>query len=122
MAVMMMLRPQEMAESDVLRMAGYAAPALAERLDAELEVVAEMLSRVALAWQENAIDDMRHAAAALGTRTGTIGLHRLSRVARTVERLAVDKDPTALAANVARLDRLGQATLEQAWCLQDVPS
>jgi hypothetical protein len=116
------LRPLERAESDVLRMTGCAAPAAAERLDAELEVVAEMLSRLALAWQEDAVDDLRHAAAALGMRSGTIGLHRLSRVARTVERLCMGSDRTALAANVARLDRLGQATLEQIWCLQDVPS
>lgn len=116
------LQPRERAESDVLRMAGTAAPALADRLDAELEVVAEMLSRVALAWQVDEPDELRAAAGALGVRTGTIGLHRLSRVARTVERLALDNERTALAANVERLERLGQATLEQFWCLQDVPS
>ncbi len=115
------LRPRERAESDVLRLAGRAGPALTERLEDELEVVAEMLSRVARAWQGGEMDDLRPAAGALGLRTGRIGLHRLSRVARTVERLSREADYTALAANVARLDRLGQATLREIWCLQDLP-
>ncbi len=115
------LRPRERVESDVLRMAGCAAPELAERLDAELEVVAEMLSRVSLAWHEDEVDELARAASLLGTRAGEVGLHRLSRIARTVERLIHSADRTALAANVERLDRLGQATLEELWCLRDVP-
>ncbi len=115
------LRPVERAESDILRLAGLEAPALSERLEAELEEIAERLSRVSLAWAEGGTTGLRHAAAALGAVAGTLGLHRIARIARTVEGLATAGDEIALAANVARLERLGEATLREIWCLQDMP-
>lgn len=115
------LHPEEGAESDVLRLTGLTAPGLTARLDTELEEIAEMLSRVALAHAEGKPEAMRRAASRLGARCGALGLLRVARVARTVERLATEADETALAANVARLDRLGHATLHAIWSLQDMP-
>lgn len=115
------LRPRERAESDVLRLAGLRAPGLPARIDTELEGIAEMLSRVSLAHAEGDPAALRRAASRLGARCGVVGLFRVARVARTVERLAAAADEIALAANVARLDRLGHATLHEIWCLQDMP-
>ena len=115
------LRPVERAEGDVLRLAGLDPRALSEKVDADLEEIAELMSRVTLAWANGRTPDMRQAAAALGARCGALGLNRVSRVARTIESLDPGGDEVALAANVARLARLGHATLEEIWCLQDMP-
>ncbi len=115
------LCPTERAESDVLRLAGLTAPTLTARIDTELEEIAEMLSRVSLTHAEDDAAALRRATSMLAARCGVLGLLRIARIARTIERLLSDGDEIALAANVARLERLGEATLKEIWRLQDLP-
>ncbi len=110
--------PVEPAEGDVLRLAGMDAARAGARLETDLEEIAELVSRVSLA---KATRELRIAAVTLSARATEVGLHRIARIARTIDTLARGDDATALAANVARLDRVGLATLNEIWRLQDVP-
>ncbi|WP_102110300.1 hypothetical protein [Oceaniglobus roseus] len=84
-----------------------------------LEDLALALSRVAQAYREDRFHDLREAACTVGRIAASLDLDRLARVARTVAGLSTTTDCTALAANVARLVRLGNGALGAIWELQD---
>lgn len=118
-----MLRPQEGMSIDpaclaLLREAG--SPGQVDRMIGEaLEDLALGLSRLAGTYQSNQFDDMCDESVALGKIAAQVGLDRISRVAFTVAALTKGGDAVALAANLARLMRLGNDALSEIWELQD---
>ena len=116
------LHMTETAEGDMWRLMGRQdADGPSHALEPDLERLAEGLSRIACAWREGRTPDLRADAAGVAHLTSRMGLNRIARVARAVELLAHETRETELAANVARLDRLGQGTLYEIWRLQDMP-
>lgn len=117
------LRLRESARQDTWRLLGAAPdePERNERLGTDLDRLMSGLSKVSLAWHDGDSDVLRNSAISVAERAGALGLNRISRVARTVEALERTDDRAALAANVARLLRLGQGFFEEVWELQDRP-
>ena len=117
------LHMTETAESDIWRLVGChdERGVRQTELEPDLEALAEDLSRVLRAWRLEAPSDLQAAVADVSRRSSRLGLNRLCRVARTVATLVGSGDRPALAANIARLDRLGRATLTDIWRLQDMP-
>ncbi|SFG87873.1 hypothetical protein SAMN04488020_104272 [Palleronia marisminoris] len=117
------LRLRESARQDTWRLLGAApdGPERGERLDTDLDQLMAGLSRVSLAWHDRDGAVLRNSASFVAGRASALGLNRIARVARTVETLARTEDGAALAANVARLLRLGQGFFEEVWELQDRP-
>lgn len=123
MAELIRLRPDETRSGDVDRFLGADARPGSEHLEhvygPTLEQLAEALSRVSIAYRDGRMIAMTAAARQASDQASAVGLNRLSRVARTVCVLAGAPDGTALAANVARLMRLGEDSLESIWQLHD---
>lgn len=119
----MRLHMTETAESDIWRLIGRhdGRPVRQPDLEPDLEGLAEDLNRVLRAWRFDDSTDLLAAVTDISHRSSRLGLNRLCRVARTVATLVGSGDRPALAANVARLDRLGQATLSDICRLQDMP-
>ena len=115
------LHPTETAESDMWRLIGH--DTMGPRLyEADLELLAEGLSRAARAHRLSRQADLQRAADDLTMVSSRLGLNRVARVARSVRALAAaDPDPVALAATVARLERLGRQMLNEIWMLRDMP-
>ena len=117
------LRLRESARQDTWRLIG-AVPddtSRMDRLGTDLDELMDRLSRVSLAWHEEDAGLLRSATRSVAEQAGFLGLNRIVRVARTVEMLERTDDHPALAANVARLLRLGQGFFEEVWELQDCP-
>ena len=117
------LRLRESARQDTWRLLGAAPdePERVERLGSDLDQIMTGLSRVSLAWHDQDGPVLRNSASFVAERASALGLNRIARVARTVELLERTEDRAALAANVARLLRLGQGFFEEVWELQDRP-
>lgn len=115
------LQLRESARQDTWRLIG-AAPddsERVERLGTDLDRLMDGLSRVSLAWHDQDADILRSSARCVAEKASALGLNRIARVARTVETLGRTEDEAALAANVARLLRLGQGFFKEVWELQD---
>lgn len=117
------LHPRERTECDGERLrairAGQEAADEAQRIGTKLEDLASQLSCVGLAYRDGRFDRLNEHARAVSEMAAEIGLHRLARVGRTVCVLAGQDNPAALAANLARLLRLGDAALTAIWDVQD---
>lgn len=117
---LVMIRPREGVSFDPVQMAKFVGSrgdtgAVSEAL----EDLSGALTKVARTYQEARMDDLIKACRETAQIAGTVGLDRLARVARTVAMLAGTSDTTALAANIARLIRLGEGALTAIWDLQD---
>ncbi|WP_099824857.1 hypothetical protein [Oceaniglobus indicus] len=84
-----------------------------------LEDLALYLAQLPAAYRDSRFRDLASACCEIGEIAGALGLERLSRVARTVAGLTAGDDSVALAANLARLMRLGNEALSVIWNLQD---
>lgn len=84
-----------------------------------LEDLALGLSRVAGAYRDDRMDDLRRDCVRIGRIANRIGLDRMGRVAFTVVTLTRGSDGVALAANLARLMRMGHDSLGLIWTTQD---
>ncbi|SES05157.1 hypothetical protein SAMN04490244_10573 [Tranquillimonas rosea] len=84
-----------------------------------MDFLALELARVALAYRDARFDRLRRAAGRVAELSSDARLDRMALVARTVVALAGGRDEIALAANVARLDRLGDATLCVIWSVRE---
>lgn len=116
-------RPSECAAGDVTVLMESRTGQDREEVDREigprLEELAEGLSFVSQAYLDRRLDQLAREARRLGRVASEVGLNRVARVASTVCVLAQRNDPAALAANVARLIRLGEAALSEIWHIQD---
>ena len=84
-----------------------------------LEDLALGLSRIAIAYRNDRFEDLCAGSQKVAQLATKIGLDRLGRVAGTVAALSRGSDSVALAANLARLMRLGNDALGAIWDLQD---
>jgi len=64
--------------------------------------------------------DLQHVLAALVRDAGLIGMATLARVANNVLDCLASDDPTALAATLARLERVGERSIHAIWDLEDL--
>lgn len=116
-------RPSECAAGDVLAVMQSRTGQDRETIDREigprLEDLAEGLSFVSQAYLDRRFEALAQEARCLGRIASEVGLNRVARVASTVCMLSRHNDPAALAANVARLIRLGEAALSEIWHIQD---
>lgn len=87
--------------------------ALAAEADADtaLEEIVGLLSAAESAWSCAEFGRLRKAAADLCPRSQQLGMQTLVNVSTAVVSLSDGRDPTALAAVVARLQRVGAASL-----------
>ncbi len=126
MGELVMLAPRERTNQDIERFMGrsdpHGAAASPEILDATLEEMTEALSRAAVSYRDRRLEDVAAAARDIADRAHELGLNRLFRVCRHVVSLTDGHDDTALAANVARLVRLGDEAISAAWLRQDSSS
>ncbi|QFU09950.1 hypothetical protein PARPLA_00487 [Rhodobacteraceae bacterium THAF1] len=79
-----------------------------------LEELAEGMSAISHAWNHGDLYLLRDRLEPLAQQAGALGLNRIARVAHTTQRLTHSDDAPALAANAARLMRLGRALFEDA--------
>ncbi|TDL78412.1 hypothetical protein E2L08_10750 [Palleronia sediminis] len=103
-------RPQEAAGAEIVAMV------LRDRGDAvRAGAVDELILRIGelVRARDAPAHLLAPAAAAVGDRAQALGLYRVARVARTIGVLAHGRDRAALAANVARLIRLGDEILTE---------
>ncbi|EKE44112.1 hypothetical protein OCGS_1628 [Oceaniovalibus guishaninsula JLT2003] len=80
-----------------------------------IDDLAVQIAGVTMAWQGHRVADVAAGARTLAVTATGLGLDRLARVACTICVLCGRDDPAALAANVARLSRLGDAALIAFW-------
>ncbi|WP_258523621.1 hypothetical protein [Roseovarius sp. TE539] len=85
-----------------------------------LEELALRLTHAESCHRRDKRDDMRRSAHSLIAISEQIGLHLLARVAADVTACIDLEDRTALAATLARLLRVGERSLCEAWELQDL--
>lgn len=116
-------RPSECAVGDVTVLMesrkGQDREAIDREIGTRLEDLAEGLSFVSQAYLDRRLDALAREARGLGRIASEVGLNRVARVAAAVCMLSQRNDPAALAANVARLIRLGDAALLEIWHIQD---
>ncbi len=92
----------------------------AERLMGRaLEDLAVRLNRAERAWRKGQAAVLCRDAAAVAKVAEDVGLVGVARVARTVSVLATTGDSAATGATVARMMRLGEASLMSAWDIDD---
>ncbi len=93
-------------------------PQGAERLMGRtLEDLAIRLNRAERAWRKGQAAGLCRDAAALAQVAEDVGLVGLAQVARAVAGLATTGDSAAIGATVARMMRVGEASLMSAWDL-----
>lgn len=93
----------------------------AERLVGRaLDTIAVRLNRCERAWRSNDMERLVASAEDLAACAERIGLVTLDRVARDVIGSAMAGDTAALGATLARLVRIGEASLMSAWDLGDL--
>ena len=85
-----------------------------------LEELAARLSVTERRFHEGRLDDMRKSARSLVAISEPVGMHLLSRVASDVTHCIDVGDPAAVAATMARLLRVGERSLTEAWEMQDI--
>ena len=125
MGNVILLNPQERISRDIERLldggerrALVAAP-LPKSVDVALEDLAETLSCTAVAYRERRLDAVADHARDAADQARYLGLNRTFRVSQAVASLATREDGAALAANVARLMRLGDVALSSIWEYND---
>ena len=84
-----------------------------------LDDLALRLSQIGPAWRDGRMDQVMDCCREVAEIGVSLELDRLARVARTALMLASKGDGVALAANLGRLMRLGEAVLTSVWDLQD---
>ncbi|SFO93382.1 hypothetical protein [Tranquillimonas alkanivorans] len=87
-----------------------------------LDELAQRLSRVASTWRKSDFARMVSECRLVAQLADELGLERLGGVACATAALGATHDGVALAANVARLTRLGEGALSAIWDLQDAQS
>ena len=104
----------ERAEQDTWRLLGTAQPdgGWHPNLGPGLQDLAEGMSAVSQAWNNDDMVLLRETLAPMAVQASALGLNRIARVAHTTQRLSLEDDFTALAANAARLMRLGRTLFE----------
>ena len=85
-----------------------------------LEDIALRLSHAGHCYREARPGELRKTAQGIGAAAEQIGLHLLARVAADVAACIGTGDRTALGATLARLLRVGERSLCEAWELQDL--
>ena len=92
----------------------------AERLMGRaLEALAVRLNRAERAWCRDQPTALCREAEAVGRVAGEVGLVGLAQAARAVTSLAMTGDNAAISTTVARMMRVGEASLMSAWELDD---
>ena len=90
-------------------------------LGRDLDEIAIQLQLVQTAAKDDDAAQLALSCRRIGEDASVLGLNRIARVARAVEKLLHQNDPNALAANVARLMRLGDGLFEDVWGMQNQP-
>ena len=104
----------ERAERDTWRMLGATQPdgGWHPDLGPGLQDLAEGMSALSHAWHEDDMDLLRETLVPMAVQASRLGLNRIARVAHTTQRLSLEGQSPALAANAARLMRLGRTLFE----------
>lgn len=89
-------------------------------IGAAMEDVAVLVADAAKAWGRCDLEGLRAGGGQIASVAERLGLMTLSNVARSVAELCDASDDAALAANVARLVRLGEQSLIAIWEAQDM--
>ena len=84
-----------------------------------LDELALKLSQIGPAWRDGRFDSVAAYCRAVADIAVELRCDRLTRVARTALSLSSGRDGVALAANLGRMMRLGEAVLTTVWDLQD---
>lgn len=84
-----------------------------------LDDLALKLSQIGPAWRDGRFDRVAGCCRDVAEIAVELRFDRLARVARTSLALTAQNDGVALAANLARLMRLGESVLTTVWDLQD---
>lgn len=84
-----------------------------------LDELALKLSQIGPAWRDSRFDSVATFCRDVADIAVELQFERLARVARTALMLTSQNDGVALAANLARLMRLGESVLTTVWDLQD---
>lgn len=117
------LRPREGTTLDPVQlgdiMARMADPQGQAALGNLLDELALKLSQIGPAWRDARFDSVAMFCREVGDIAVELRCERLARVARTALTLSSGSDGVALAANLSRLMRLGEAVLTAVWDLQD---
>ncbi len=87
-------------------------------ISAKMEELAIQLSRLGRDYDAGRLSGTRLAAEQISGLADQIGMVMVARVARDVRGLTQRNDPTALAATVARLERVGETSLMAVWDIQ----
>ena len=85
-----------------------------------LEELAATLARASRHYREGRIEDLRAAMKVLIAVARQVGMTLLARVARDVLDLSRTYDAAAFGATMARLERIGESSLNAVWDLQDL--
>lgn len=89
-------------------------------LNHALEELAVTLARASEQYRAGAFEALRASVRALVAVAQQVGMTLLARVGRDVLALSGGADATALAATMARLERIGEGSLVAVWDLQDL--
>ncbi|MBJ3763274.1 hypothetical protein ILP92_11000 [Maribius pontilimi] len=125
MGDVVMLMPRERMSRDLERLlavndrTGDEADIVATEMDTAMEEWAETLSRIAVAYRARKLRVVAQAARDAAEQARHLGLNRAFRVGQAVSVLSTQGDDVALAANIARLMRLGDAALSSVWEQRD---
>jgi hypothetical protein len=84
-----------------------------------LDELAQRLSQIGPAWRDGRFDEIAQLCRRVAEIATELELDRLARVARTALALVACSDGVALAANLGRLMRMGEAMLTTIWQMQD---
>lgn len=120
------LRPREGTALDPVQL-GVLMARMADKqglvaLGDQLDELALKLSQIGPAWRDARFDQVSRLSRDVADIAVALGVERLARVARTAVALSRQNDGVALAANLGRMMRLGEAVLTSVWELQDVLS
>lgn len=84
-----------------------------------METLAVRLNKAERVWRRGHVVDLCRDAGALAKVADDVGLVGLAEVARVVSGLAMSGDAAAIGATVARMMRIGEASLMNVWDLGD---
>lgn len=85
-----------------------------------MEELATRLARAERCWREENWMQMRKSARGLIAIADQLGMCLVAHVARDVVTSIDERDPTALAATLSRLLRIGERSLSEIWEMQDL--
>ena len=85
-----------------------------------VEELAVRLSHCTVLWRQDDVPGLRKSARSIIAIAGQIGMSTLARVALDVTQTVDRADRVATAAVVLRLERIGEASLNAVWDLQDL--